>query len=179
MAKDSTHPIGAEPQPHAPVASGVVFPVSQKPPQDSAPQPPSIGFPPLDDGDLSAVERYRKAFKLLSKDDINRIDRMPCFRDGFLYGMTGGAIVGGLRFLQRGQVWSACHWAVGSTCVLAIVSRSICLYQRRLQLERLAVALPKPIRQNTHDVAPQGRSTDFEGPSASNSPPPPSAGKEP
>ncbi|KAJ1959467.1 hypothetical protein H4R35_007641, partial [Dimargaris xerosporica] len=104
MAKDSTHPTDTASKPHAPEASSVVFPVSQQPPQDTASRPPSIGFPPLDDDGLSTVERYRKAFKLLSKDDINRIDRMPCFRDGFLYGMTGGAIVGGLRFLQRGQV---------------------------------------------------------------------------
>ncbi|KAJ1953213.1 hypothetical protein IWQ62_006050 [Dispira parvispora] len=116
---------------------------------------------------MSKSERYLEASKLLSWDDFKRIDRMPCFRDGFLYGLTGGAVLGALRFIQRGNVLSACNWAVFGTCGLAIVSREVCLYQRRQQLHRIHMALKTPVKTGTHYSAPQGRADDFVSSSSS------------
>ncbi|KAJ1983543.1 hypothetical protein H4R33_004709 [Dimargaris cristalligena] len=149
-----------------------VPPTQTPPPPAGSESPPTTNPLPEDEKDplqkieelrkMSQADKYKAAFKMLSKDDFNRVHEMPCFRDGFLYGMTGGAVLGALRFLQRGNVMSACNWAVGGTCALALISHEVCLYQRRAQLERINIALRSSFKTNTPNVAPKGRADEFK-----------------
>ncbi|KAJ1917392.1 hypothetical protein IWQ60_007796 [Tieghemiomyces parasiticus] len=110
---------------------------------------------------MSTWERYKEAFQRLSWDDLDHVERMPCFRDGFLYGLTGAFVLGGLRFLQKGRVLSACNWTVGGFVVFSIASRQLCLYQRREQLRRMNITFKDSIERRTPHVPPKGRSEDF------------------
>lgn len=55
-----------------------------------------------------SYDRYKKAFELLSIDDVNRIENMPCMRNALLYGIGGGMTFGAIHFISTRSTWSIC-----------------------------------------------------------------------
>ncbi len=58
--------------------------------------------------DLTNVNQKKKPLEPylqnLNWNDFKNIGKIPCARSSFLYGIGGGATVGALRFLQKGQL---------------------------------------------------------------------------
>lgn len=95
------------------------------------------------------------AFPKLS--DFQELHKRPCVRDAFLTGITGGAVIGGIRGIFGGlyhrtycqhssdtttaAVWSACSWAVGTFCAASAVTHQYCLYKRQAEKEGMMRAV--------------------------------------
>ncbi|EOQ99387.1 hypothetical protein J056_001943 [Wallemia ichthyophaga EXF-994] len=51
-----------------------------------------------------SYDRYKKAFELLSVDDVNKIESVPCMRNALLYGIGGGITFGAIHFISTRTV---------------------------------------------------------------------------
>ncbi|CAG8455377.1 23079_t:CDS:2 [Gigaspora rosea] len=49
--------------------------------------------------------------KNISIDDFKNVGKMACFRGSLLNGIGGGATIGALRYIQKGNILSASNWA--------------------------------------------------------------------
>lgn len=54
---------------------------------------------------------------------------MPCFRNSFLYGLTGGICCGLIRFMFTSRPKSACDFAVGSFSIITLAYWFQCRYE--------------------------------------------------
>jgi cytochrome c oxidase assembly protein subunit 20 len=79
------------------------------------------------------------AFPKLS--DFNELPRKPCVRDAYMSGISTGFMVGGMRWVFRSSIWSACSWAVASTCMVSGVMYQWCLYRRQMEKEGMMKAV--------------------------------------
>jgi cytochrome c oxidase assembly protein subunit 20 len=67
-------------------------------------------------------------------EEFRNIHRLPCAREGLMYGIGAGFGFGGLRAILGGNVWRSCNWAVGGFTVMAAGSFAWC--QRSLEKEK-------------------------------------------
>lgn len=74
------------------------------------------------------------ALKSVRLTDFKEVHRKPCVRDALLPGIGAGFVMGGIRAIMGGQIFTACTWAVGSFCVGSAAMYEFC--QRRRKLER-------------------------------------------
>lgn len=58
---------------------------------------------PANEYTREAVPAVADAVKSISLDDFKKVHTQPCFRDAYLWGMSGGFAVGGLRFIAGGM----------------------------------------------------------------------------
>jgi cytochrome c oxidase assembly protein subunit 20 len=50
-----------------------------------------------------AVPGVTDAVKSIKLDDFKKVHTQPCFRDAYLWGMSGGFAAGGLKFIAGGM----------------------------------------------------------------------------
>lgn len=67
-------------------------------------------------------------------EELRNVHRIPCAREGLLYGIGAGFGVGGMRAILGGTVWNSCNFAVGAFTVIAGGSFAWC--QRGLAREK-------------------------------------------
>lgn len=75
--------------------------------------------------------------KTINTDDFLKVHQTPCARDGFLQGIAGGAVIGGLRYVTGAPIPKSANWAVGAFVLAATGSYEYCQYNRRLQRENM------------------------------------------
>ncbi|KAI5855290.1 hypothetical protein BZA05DRAFT_391122 [Tricharina praecox] len=95
---------------------------------------------PANEYTREAVPAVADAVKSISLDDFKKVHTQPCFRDAYLWGMSGGFAVGGLRFIAGGGIPKACNWAVGACLGTSIVTYEYCQYRRRQEKQFIAQA---------------------------------------
>ncbi|KAH6686786.1 hypothetical protein F5X68DRAFT_207945 [Plectosphaerella plurivora] len=71
------------------------------------------------------------ALKTIKPEDFLAITSGACARDGFLGGITTGALVGGTRFVMRAPVPKAANWAFGGFLAGCVMSFEYCQWKRR------------------------------------------------
>ncbi|PVV00042.1 hypothetical protein BB559_000177 [Furculomyces boomerangus] len=74
-----------------------------------------------------------EAIKTQSWNDFKSSPKLPCSREGLMYGIGLGLSTGLLRFVQKGKIRSAGNWAVGGFVGFSIVAREGCLFLKRHQ----------------------------------------------
>ncbi|CAM0140251.1 hypothetical protein VKS41_005940 [Umbelopsis sp. WA50703] len=78
-----------------------------------------------------------EALKTVKIEDLKSVPQIPCARNSLLYGIGGGAGFGAIRFLAKRSVPSAANWAVGSFCLISIISFEMCQMDRRNTVTKL------------------------------------------
>ncbi|KAG6013955.1 hypothetical protein E4U54_006073 [Claviceps lovelessii] len=74
-----------------------------------------------------------EAVGMIKTDDFTNVHNTPCARQGFIAGIAGGAGVGGLKFVLKGNAVKAANWAVGTFILGSMVSYEYCQYLRRAE----------------------------------------------
>ncbi|KAG2174794.1 hypothetical protein INT43_005856 [Umbelopsis isabellina] len=87
-----------------------------------------------------------EALKTVKIEDLKNVPQIPCARNSLLYGIgmyiirekhCGGAGFGAIRFLAKRSVPSAANWAVGSFCLISLISFEMCQIDRRNTVTKL------------------------------------------
>lgn len=76
------------------------------------------------------------------------ISEIPCFRNSFLYGASGGVVGGLAYFLFTSKTRQACHAAVSSFSIITLGYWFYCRYEfsrKRLELEKMKSYLEKRV----------------------------------
>ncbi|KAM5539473.1 hypothetical protein V8D89_006925 [Ganoderma adspersum] len=125
-----------------------------------SPTPPTdSGVSPLSDGPsqpkriVYQVETtgsrwgdFVEAFKRISvRDDLNRINEIPCARNSLLSGIASGVGIGFIRGMST-SVFVASNWAVGTFALISLGTWSICQRNRteeRRRMQQVVEAMPK------------------------------------
>ncbi|CAG8551670.1 14814_t:CDS:2 [Funneliformis mosseae] len=97
--------------------------------------------PQSNESTTTKENQFLIVLKNLSWQDFENIGKIPCARKSFLYGIGGGATIGSLRFLKKGNVLSASNWAVGSFCIISIGTWEYCRYKRQIQNEKFKIVV--------------------------------------
>ncbi|KIH93911.1 hypothetical protein SPBR_06214 [Sporothrix brasiliensis 5110] len=98
----------------------------------SAPQPSPAPAPPV-----KQTASVSDAVKTIKASDFLTVYQIPCAREGFLTGIGGGAVVGGLRFVLGASIPKAANWAVGAFAVGGIVAFEVCQGARRAEAAKM------------------------------------------
>ncbi|ROT37962.1 hypothetical protein SODALDRAFT_324423 [Sodiomyces alkalinus F11] len=77
------------------------------------------------------VPTIQEAVKSIKTEDFLNVGKVPCARDGYIYGIITGGIVGGVKFMMSAPVPKVANWAVGGTIAGAAASFEWCQYKRR------------------------------------------------
>ncbi|KAI0712470.1 hypothetical protein C8Q76DRAFT_734819 [Earliella scabrosa] len=89
---------------------------------------------------------FREAFKRISpRDDLNRINEIPCARTSLLSGIASGAGIGVIRGMSA-SVFVASNWAVGTFMLISLGTWTICQRNRaeeRRRIQQVVEAIPK------------------------------------
>ncbi|GJQ13523.1 hypothetical protein GpartN1_g5314.t1 [Galdieria partita] len=70
-------------------------------------------------------------------DFLYKPQKIPCFRQTMLYGLTGGLVLGALRFYRTRNPWKTTDVAVFGTLLFSSVSWVLCRYEYRSYREQL------------------------------------------
>ncbi|KAK5173172.1 uncharacterized protein LTR77_003294 [Saxophila tyrrhenica] len=73
--------------------------------------------------------------------DFAELPKRPCVRDAGMTGLGSGFALGGLRFMFRAGVFSACNWAVFGTCFGSGIMYQYCLYKRQAERDGMIRAV--------------------------------------
>ncbi|KAJ2505549.1 hypothetical protein GGI11_006968, partial [Coemansia sp. RSA 2049] len=77
-------------------------------------------------------------------DDLKTaLRREPCALEGYLYGMGIGGGVAIMRLVKKGRLLSAGNWGVVAFAIGAVVSKSLCSFQRAHYHAKLNTLLEK------------------------------------
>ncbi|KAJ1919316.1 hypothetical protein H4219_002078 [Mycoemilia scoparia] len=99
---------------------------------------------------------FSESFRNQSIDGFKNVAKLPCAREGLMYGIGTGFVAGVLRFIQKGNVMSAGNWAVGTFVAVAIIGKEACHFQRRHQHAKIATALKNASVKSTMKVEKVG-----------------------
>ncbi|KAL2752066.1 hypothetical protein ACRALDRAFT_2030303 [Sodiomyces alcalophilus JCM 7366] len=83
----------------------------------------------------------RDAVKTIKAEDFLNVGKVPCARNGYIYGIMIGGLVGGFKFIMKAPVPKVANWAVGSTIAGAAASFEWCQYRRRQERVRMQRAV--------------------------------------
>eukprot|EP00127_Corallochytrium_limacisporum_P006323 Clim_evm34s225 gene=Clim_evmTU34s225 len=86
----------------------------------------------------SKPQKFNSWYEFFTTYDVERI---PCARDSYLYGIGGGSMLGTWRFLQTRNVLQGCNWAIGSFIVISFASWEICRYRLSAEQEQIKKVL--------------------------------------
>ncbi|GJD11175.1 hypothetical protein Gasu2_53180 [Galdieria sulphuraria] len=70
-------------------------------------------------------------------DFLYKPQKIPCLRQTLLYGLTGGLVLGALRFYRTRNPWKTTDVAVFGTVLFSSISWVICRYEYRSYREQL------------------------------------------
>lgn len=76
------------------------------------------------------------------------VSEIPCFRNSFLYGISGGFIGGMAYFLYTSKIKHACHTAMSSFSIITLSYWFYCRYEyskKKLELDRMKAYLQKRV----------------------------------
>ncbi|XP_074631775.1 cytochrome c oxidase assembly protein COX20, mitochondrial-like [Acropora palmata] len=71
------------------------------------------------------------------------IEKTPCARESFLYGIVGGAVVGAGYFLKSMHVIKSCRYAVGSFALISFGGWELCRYMKYKEKEAIKESVDK------------------------------------
>ncbi|KAK3698021.1 hypothetical protein LTR37_017137 [Vermiconidia calcicola] len=77
----------------------------------------------------------------LKLQDFTDLPKRPCVRDAFMTGIGAGFALGGARAIFGATIFSACTWAVFSTCAGSSVMYQYCLYRRQAERDGMMRAV--------------------------------------
>ncbi|KAI1794942.1 hypothetical protein LXA43DRAFT_1058918 [Ganoderma leucocontextum] len=123
-------------------------PTKSEPPSSSSPETPSqskrIVYQVETTG--SWWGDFKEAFQRISpRDDLNRINEIPCARNSLLSGIASGVGIGFIRGMSS-SVFVASNWAVGTFALISLGTWSICQRNRveeRRRVQQVVEAMPK------------------------------------
>jgi len=100
----------------------------------------------------------REAFNRLSvKDDLARINEIPCARNSLLSGIASGVGIGFVRGMST-SVFVASNWAVGSFLLISFGTWTICRKSRedeRKRVQQVVEQIPRRfVKPNSEDSSP-------------------------
>ncbi|XP_032221773.2 cytochrome c oxidase assembly protein COX20, mitochondrial [Nematostella vectensis] len=75
--------------------------------------------------------------KKYSWNALKFIQRTPCARESFMYGIVGGLTAGSLYFLKSRHIRRSCDLAVGSFALVAVAGWEACRYVKQKEKEEL------------------------------------------
>eukprot|EP00123_Amoebidium_parasiticum_P000979 comp11940_c0_seq1/m.6612 comp11940_c0_seq1/g.6612 ORF comp11940_c0_seq1/g.6612 comp11940_c0_seq1/m.6612 type:complete len:127 (-) comp11940_c0_seq1:31-411(-) len=81
------------------------------------------------------------------------VKKTPCAREGLLAGIGGGTVIGVSRFLVKGNVLSACNFAVISFALLSTGSWEYCRYRMEKGREEALLLAHKMREYEMHTKA--------------------------
>nr|CAG8457982.1 15822_t:CDS:10 [Entrophospora candida] len=84
----------------------------------------------------------------LTIEDFKNIGKIPCARDSFLYGVSGGIGVGAFKYyLQK-----LSNWAFGAFSLIAIGSWETCRYKKAKEFKNIKVILKQRKNQQSEET---------------------------
>ncbi|TIB29842.1 hypothetical protein E3P86_03605, partial [Wallemia ichthyophaga] len=90
-----------------------------------------------------SYDRYKKAFELLSVDDINKIESVPCMRNALLYGIGGGITFGAIHFISTRRIKSSWNWTFASSMVVMVATWQHCRSRRGEEMDKMRLLTEK------------------------------------
>ncbi|TIB73915.1 hypothetical protein E3Q22_03101 [Wallemia mellicola] len=84
-----------------------------------------------------SYDKYKKAFEMISLDDVNRIENVPCMRNALLYGIGGGMAFGAIHFISTRRIKSSWNWTFASAMVVMVGTWQHCRSRRTEEMDKM------------------------------------------